>query len=77
MTTLRDIAKACAKLPNGSEVWAEELIEVLARRVCRSRPDLPAWDALTAAQRRVCRRSAEKHLLAVVDFFQKKLDAEA
>jgi hypothetical protein len=76
VVTLHDIAEACKALPGGSEKWAEELIEVMARRVCKSRPDLPSWSALTAAQRAVCRRSAIKNIEAMVRFFQQKLDEE-
>lgn len=76
MTTLKDIAQACTALPGGSEVWAEELVEALAKVYCKSRVDIPAWAKLSTAQRTMCRKQAEKMLTAMVDFFQAKLDAE-
>ena len=76
MTSLRDVAVLAATLPEDDAVLVDELIEVLAKRVCKSRPDLPTWVNLSPDQRRTCRSSAKKHLEAITQFFQKKLDAE-
>lgn len=76
MTTLRDIADACAQLPGGSEKWAGELLEALAKTYCKGRKDIPAWSKLTAAQVKMCRVQSERMLTAMVTFFQQKLDEE-
>jgi len=59
-----------------AEEWIDELTEMMARRVCKSRPDLPAWSKLTAAQQRVCRTSAKKHIEAMANFFYTKIDVK-
>jgi hypothetical protein len=77
VTTLKDIMEVCGAFDGvEAEKWINELTEMVAKRVCKSRPDLPAWTKLSPAERNVCRTSAKKHLEAIALFFQTKLDEE-
>jgi hypothetical protein len=79
MTSLQDIRDACAHLPSGAELWADELVDVLAKKDHRKKYkgmglNVKPWKLVGKTTKSMHRRYARDILKTISDFFQKKLD---
>jgi hypothetical protein len=56
-----------------AQEWIDDLIEILAKRECKRRCDLPAWSKLTSQQKDRLLKGAKETLLTIHDFWQEKV----